>query len=123
MRFLLGMAVGGCAVWYYLTKAKPSAVTPKETLASATITKSANGLSVQELSKEIDAVHATIPIDLNAVTPNYGKPIDLMNFASGNQRNFVNVVNNDYFKPKMGTFRPIQGYSNPNIIGVPINLR
>jgi len=121
MKFLLGVAVGGFSVWYYLTKIAPSKTLASATLPDTTLKVSANGISetTKDLSKQIDAVHATVPVDLNAVTPNYGRPIEPI-FARSNQKNFVDVINNDYFKPKMGSFRPIEGYSNPNIIGVPV---
>jgi hypothetical protein len=82
----------------------------------------ANGLTIQKLSKEIGAAHTTIPVDLNAVTPNYGKPINVLFKNHSGQMNFVDVIHNDYFKPQKGTFRPIEGYSNPNISGVPVNI-
>ena len=61
-------------------------------------------------------------MDLNAITPNYGKPIDAIFQNCSGQMNFVDVLHNDYFKPQNGTFRPIEGYSNPNIVGVPVKI-
>jgi hypothetical protein len=81
------------------------------------------GLTTKELSKQINAVHSTTSVDLNAITPNYGKPIEPFFQNCCGQKNFVDVLHNDYFKPQVGTFRPIEGYSNPNISGVPINIR
>ena len=108
-RILLGLAAAGVVAYLVF---KPKAVT----------TKSANGLTTQKLSQQIDAVHATIPVDLNAITPNYGKPIDAIFQNCSGQMNFVDVLHNDYFKPQNGTFRPIEGYSNPNIVGVPVKI-
>ena len=125
-KILLGLAAAGVVAYLVYNKNKPKYASfsdpQKELFKRSPFRMSADGLTAQKLSNQIDAVHATIPVDLNAITPNYGKPIDVLFKNHSGQMNFVDVLHNDYFKPKNGTFRPIEGYSNPNISGVPINI-